>query len=131
RENFKSQAPSSKEAPNFKLQRRADTVWNLELGVSLELGAWDLELLIPRYHSANAGLCLCPDATVSVSSRHCPLVRAEVWLPDGAPGTRLARDPVRRPHAHRRADRFGQNAGRVLRVARRFVPSRTQRRVEG
>src|SRR5215468_1513115 len=36
----KHQAPSSREAPNFKHQ----AVWMLELGVSLELGAWILGL---------------------------------------------------------------------------------------
>jgi hypothetical protein len=42
---FKFQHPSSREAPNFKLQNRPGDYWMLELEVSLELGAWNLELL--------------------------------------------------------------------------------------
>ncbi len=43
-ENTKNQAPNTKEAPNLKLQytERAPVVWNLVLGISLELGVWGL-----------------------------------------------------------------------------------------
>src|SRR5216117_2909761 len=42
----KHQAPEKLQAPNSKLQShlRARRNWGLELDVSLELGAWDLEL---------------------------------------------------------------------------------------
>jgi hypothetical protein len=38
----KFQVPSSKEAPNFKIQTNAG-FWILELEISLELGTWNLE----------------------------------------------------------------------------------------
>jgi hypothetical protein len=42
----KHQRPNSREAPNFKFQKPASDcgVWNLVIEVSLELGAWNLEL---------------------------------------------------------------------------------------
>src|SRR5438552_5548121 len=60
----KLQTPSSREAPNLKLQPGGDSAlsrsfvspppgafWNLELGASLELRAWCLELLRTVFHS--------------------------------------------------------------------------------
>src|ERR1051325_7348658 len=45
-ENSKFQAPSSRKAPNTKLQTTsAAGVWSLVFGASLELGAWNLVLL--------------------------------------------------------------------------------------
>jgi hypothetical protein len=44
-ESSNIQHPNSREAPNFKLQNRPGDYWMLELEVSLELGAWNLELL--------------------------------------------------------------------------------------
>src|SRR5215510_13394492 len=44
------QAPSSSETSNLKLQNlssRSGRVWSLNIGASLDLGAWDLELSIP------------------------------------------------------------------------------------
>src|SRR2546423_2919065 len=47
-ENSKHQAPSSREAPNIKLQERHHEplpfLWSLVIGISLVLGAWNLEL---------------------------------------------------------------------------------------
>src|SRR5438874_11911046 len=49
RESFKHQVPSSREAPNIKFQaevaRRRCFFWSLVIGISLELGAWNLELI--------------------------------------------------------------------------------------
>jgi hypothetical protein len=41
----KLQHPSSREASSSKLQIADGIFWNLKIGVSLVLGAWDLELL--------------------------------------------------------------------------------------
>src|SRR5581483_10848419 len=44
----KSQAPSSREAPSFKIQNAPSPYWSLVLEVSLELGTWNLELSVNR-----------------------------------------------------------------------------------
>jgi hypothetical protein len=49
----KHQAPISRESPNFKFQKTtcaregcgSNFLWNSELGDSLELGTWNLELI--------------------------------------------------------------------------------------
>jgi hypothetical protein len=41
--NDKSQLPNKLQTPNLKFQ----TIWNLEFGIYLELGAWDLVLFFP------------------------------------------------------------------------------------
>jgi hypothetical protein len=46
----KHQHPSSREIPNTKLQFAAHSlIWNLKFEVSLELGAWNLELLLATF----------------------------------------------------------------------------------
>src|ERR1700736_664060 len=51
------------------------------------------------------------DAAVPIPSRSRAVVRTEVRFSDRAAGTGLAVHTNRRPHAHRRAHRFRQNAG--------------------
>jgi hypothetical protein len=46
------QAPSSRDSPNFKTQFQRASFWNLEFGISLELGAWNLELFIRHVQRA-------------------------------------------------------------------------------
>jgi hypothetical protein len=43
----KRQVPKKLQAPSSKVKRRKPRCWDLELGLSLELGAWDLELSCP------------------------------------------------------------------------------------
>ena len=45
-ENSKSQNPTPKQTPNLNLQPGAlrNVVWNLMLGISLELGVWGLRI---------------------------------------------------------------------------------------
>src|SRR5881409_3207144 len=52
----KIQAPRSREAPNHKLQSTPLSIWNLELGISLDLGAWCL-VLFPRWLQLRAQIC--------------------------------------------------------------------------
>ena len=45
--NSKSQAPKSRETPNFNSQITRVSVWVLVIGTSLVLGYWDLEIRAP------------------------------------------------------------------------------------
>jgi hypothetical protein len=45
--NAKFQAPEKHQATNIKYQSARPAVWSLEFGISLVLGAWDLELSRP------------------------------------------------------------------------------------
>jgi hypothetical protein len=52
--NSKIQAPISREAPGIKHQCavvRRRTFWSLNIEVSLEFGAWNLELFLPGRHA--------------------------------------------------------------------------------
>src|SRR5579862_9316581 len=103
------QAPTSKEAPMSKHRTFTKPFWNLELGYSLELGAWTLgafaiHILPPRAEPATSAVSLlsCARAALSTvgsegTSDNSPAFqrRVRVWIPISPEGT-AERIPVRR-----------------------------------